>query len=151
MGFVPSWRCPKRPRARLAGRCLSLGSTGLLSQGSTAPSALLGERGVMKSGISVRKLLEKGGANGLRPCRGSQGETRAGKRPRGQRGQRGAAPGVQGRAGGQPHHGALRHCCRGELLLPPLPGVRAWSCCRKSCLPAVRSLVLTNIMQDCVF
>lgn len=71
MGFLPSWGFPKRPRARWAGRCLSLGKAGLLSQGSAVAVRLqrCSQGRVMKSGVSVRKLEEKGGASGLRPAR----------------------------------------------------------------------------------
>lgn len=87
----------------------------------------------------MRKLVEKGGANGLRPCRGN----RAGKR---QNGQRAAAPGMEGRGGSSPGS---------PLSLAPweaAPAALAWSqgsfvLQEKLCLPAVASLMLQTLCK----
>lgn len=94
----------------------------------------------MKSGVSVRKLVEKGGANGLRPCRGSGNPG----------GQREAALGVQGRAGGHPR------CPLSLVLCEAAPAALAWSqgwfmLQEKLCLPALRSLMPQILCKTACF
>lgn len=113
----------------------------------TAPSALLGEQRVMKSGVSVRKPEEKGGANGLRPCWGAWVGNGAGKPPGGQRE---AALGVQGPAGGHPQRSPSLG------LWEAAPATLAWSqgsflLQEKLCLPAVRSLMPQILCKTACF
>lgn len=160
MGFMPSWLCPKRPRAHLAGRCLSPGNAAgnspfpglsrrVLSEllCCTAPSALLREQRVMKSGISVRKLVEKGGANGLRPCWGARGKPRW-KTPEWAAGS--GSGGMDGR-GGSTHRNLLS-----PVLWEAAPAALAWSqgsfvLQEKLCLPAVASLMLQILCKTACF
>lgn len=99
----------------------------------------------MKSEVSVRKLVEKGGANGagLPPCSGRALRKRHWKAP-----EWATESGSPGTSVGGGHRGircppaaplprapsvvgaALGRCVK--LFLPPLPEVRARLCCRKS-------------------